>query len=140
MGALEPDRPPPNAPKSSNTGAGSRTAAVFDREAALTRVDGDLALLQELIRIFLDEFPRQLAEIREAIAAKDASRLSRAAHSLGGAVGNFGAEPAHEAALRLEAASARTDMARAIAAATDLERALEQLRPALLAASVNTGR
>jgi two-component system, sensor histidine kinase and response regulator len=140
MGSLEPDRRSPNAPRNANAGAGSREAAVFDREAALTRVDGDLALLQELIRIFLDDFPRQLAEIRQAIAAKDASRLSRAAHSLGGAVGNFGAEPAHEAALRLEATSARADMPHAAAAATDLEQALERLRPALLAVSEGTGR
>jgi two-component system sensor histidine kinase/response regulator len=140
MGVHEPDRRSPNAPKNSNSGAGPREAAVFDREAALARVDGDLALLQELIRIFLDDFPRQLAEIRQAIAAKDASRLSRAAHSLGGAVGNFGAEPAHEAALRLEAISARTDMARAAAAAADLEEALERLRMALLVVSKDTAR
>jgi HPt (histidine-containing phosphotransfer) domain-containing protein len=140
MGVHEPDRRSPNAPKNSNAGAGPREAAIFDREAALARVDGDLVLLQELVRIFLDDFPRQLAEIRQAIAARDASRLSRAAHSLGGAVANFGAEPAHEAARRLEAISARTDMARAPAAAAELEQALERLRPALLAVSEGTGR
>jgi two-component system sensor histidine kinase/response regulator len=140
MGALEPNRGSPNSPKGSHAGAASREAAVFDRETALARVDGDLALLQELIRIFLDDFPRQLAEIRQAIAAKDASRLSRAAHSLGGAVANFGAKPAHEAALRLEAITARADMARAAAAAAELEQALDQLRPALLAVTKETAR
>jgi HPt (histidine-containing phosphotransfer) domain-containing protein len=135
MGALEPNRPSPNLSGNVSAAAESRQPAVFDREAALARVDGDVALLQELIRIFLDDFPRQLAEIRQAIAAKDAKRLGRAVHSLGGAVGNFGAEPAHEAALRLEAISARSDMARAGAAAADLEHALEQLFPALLAVS-----
>jgi HPt (histidine-containing phosphotransfer) domain-containing protein len=140
MGMLEPDRRSPASPKGSNAGAASREAAVFDRETALARVDGDLALLQELIRIFLDDFPRQLAEIRQAIDAKDAPRLSRAAHSLGGAVANFGAEPAHQAALQLEAISARADMARAAAAAAELEQALERLHPALLAVTKETAR
>jgi HPt (histidine-containing phosphotransfer) domain-containing protein len=140
MGAHEPDREFPNASKDSATATGLGQAAVFDREAALARVDGDLALLQELIRIFLDDVPRQLAEIRQAIAAKDASRLARVAHSLGGAVGNFGAKPAHDAALRLEAISTRTDMTRAAAAAMELEQALECLRPALLAVSEGPSR
>jgi two-component system, sensor histidine kinase and response regulator len=140
MGALEPDRRSPNVSNNTSAGIGSHESHVFDREAALTRVDGDLALLGELIRIFLDEFPHQLTEIRQAIVAKDASRLGRAAHSLGGAVANFGAKPAHEAALRLEAISARNDMARAATAATELEQALERLRPALLSASEGTGR
>ena len=76
--------------------------AVFDRAAALDRVDGDVELMKELAGLFLDECPQRMAEIREAIIRRDATKLQQAAHTLKGSVGNFGAAEAIEAARRLE--------------------------------------
>src|SRR5262249_1113785 len=69
---------------------------------ALARVGDDRALLKELIGLFLAECPRWLAAIREAIRQGDAAELRRAAHSIKGTVGTFGAPAAFEAAQRLE--------------------------------------
>jgi HPt (histidine-containing phosphotransfer) domain-containing protein len=52
--------------------------------------------------IVMGEYPRTMAEIDAAINGRDASKLNRAAHSLKGSAGNFGARPAIETVLRLE--------------------------------------
>jgi HPt (histidine-containing phosphotransfer) domain-containing protein len=74
----------------------------LDRHVALSRVGGDEELLKEIAAIFLDDYPKGLAEIREALAGGDAKKLESAAHSMKGSVGNFGAQAAVESAFRLE--------------------------------------
>ena len=61
-----------------------QAAAVFDRSAALSYVDGDLVLLQEMAEAFLADYPPRLAEIQESITIGDSQALMRAAHSLKG--------------------------------------------------------
>ena len=75
---------------------------LLDRANALARVGGDLDLLKEIAALFLDEYPRELDEIRTALASGDAHTLERSAHGLKGAVANFGARPAVDAAFQLE--------------------------------------
>ena len=75
---------------------------VLDRPLALSRVGGDEELLKEIAVIFLDDCPRLMAELRDAIAANDPQKLESAAHSMKGSVGNFGAEAAVSAAFNLE--------------------------------------
>jgi len=74
----------------------------LDRQVALLRVGGDEELLKEIAVIFLEDYPRVLAEIRDAIASNDAKQLEAAAHTLKGSVGNFGAAAVVASALRLE--------------------------------------
>ena len=74
----------------------------LDRQLALSRVGGDVELLREIAVLFLDECPRALLEIHQAVALEDAAKLENAAHSLKGSVANFGASAAVAAALRLE--------------------------------------
>jgi HPt (histidine-containing phosphotransfer) domain-containing protein len=68
----------------------------------LDRFDGERDLLRQVAAIFLESVPEQLAELRRAVAAGDAATVTRVAHRLRGSLGNFGAERAVEAALRLE--------------------------------------
>ena len=68
----------------------------------LARFDGDGELLKELAGIFLQECPRMLREIREALRACDPKALERAAHTLKGSVGNFAVASAWETAELLE--------------------------------------
>lgn len=51
----------------------------------------DVSFLRELIQIYLDDSPKQIAEIEQSLAQGDAPRLTRAAHSLKGSSANFGA-------------------------------------------------
>lgn len=56
----------------------------------------------ELIGTFLDEAPRMLAEIRQSLAARDADRFRRAAHSLKSNSNTFGALLLGQMAKKLE--------------------------------------
>jgi HPt (histidine-containing phosphotransfer) domain-containing protein len=71
------------------------------RLAMLRRVGGD-KLIRDLIDLLLEGAPQKLAAARSALAAGDADRLGRAAHSLGSSAGNLGAAEMQEAALALE--------------------------------------
>jgi two-component system, sensor histidine kinase and response regulator len=68
----------------------------------LARFDGDGELLKELAGIFLQECPRMLDEIREALRTANPKTLERAAHTLKGSVGNFAMPSPWETAQRLE--------------------------------------
>ena len=81
--------------------------------------------------LFLEEYPRFLAQIQEAISKKDSSSLSYAAHTLKGSVGNFAASDAFEAAFTLERIGRYGDLTQASDALVHLEAALSRLTPAL---------
>jgi len=68
----------------------------------LARVGGDRELLAEISRLFVDDAPRHLLKIRQALDARDGESLRRAAHGLKGAAANFDAEGVVSAARTLE--------------------------------------
>ncbi len=83
--------------------ASNTVAPVVDLDAALEVVGGDRELLQEGVHIFFDEdYPRECAALREAIAQQDADAVRRAAHGLKGALDSFGSRPARDLARQLE--------------------------------------
>jgi two-component system sensor histidine kinase/response regulator len=83
---------------------------VINRKQLLERVDGDLELLEELLTVFVEEFPAQLREIEEAILCNDADKLRKSAHRLKGALGNLAAEEAYETAIAMETYGINRDM------------------------------
>jgi response regulator RpfG family c-di-GMP phosphodiesterase len=106
---------------------------VFDPEKALSRVGDDRKLLGELAEIFLEECPKLLTDVRQAVAARDAIRLKRSAHTLKGTVDNFAAQAVFEAAFRLERMGRDGNLAGVEAAWAALEEEMERFRPALAA-------
>ena len=82
--------------------AGSAVPAALDFEAALERVEGDRALLEELLRLFLDECKTTVRQIRESWSAGDFSLVGRLAHTLKGSSANVGATAVSDAAFTLE--------------------------------------
>ena len=74
----------------------------LDRIAALDRVGGDVDLLKDVARVFLDDCPRCLEELRSAAARGDCPTVERVAHGLKGAASNFGACRVVAAGLSLE--------------------------------------
>jgi CheY-like chemotaxis protein/HPt (histidine-containing phosphotransfer) domain-containing protein len=82
----EPDLPPPS--------------ELSDH--VLARVGGDRQLLAEISKLFVDDAPRHLEKIREAIEQRDGESLRRAAHGLKGAAANFEADGVVSAARTLE--------------------------------------
>ncbi|MFH1267179.1 MAG: response regulator, partial [Planctomycetota bacterium] len=73
-----------------------------DWPAALESFKGDRALLKTVVEASLEESPRLMAAIREAIDAGDATALRLAAHTLRGSLRYFGESAAYEQASRLE--------------------------------------
>ena len=97
----------------------------IDLKRLLERVGGDTRALAEVARIFLADAPRRLKEIRRAVAQGDARALRAAAHALKGAVANFAAPAATEAALELQKIGDAAEMEEAPAA---LERLVTELK------------
>jgi two-component system sensor histidine kinase/response regulator len=104
---------------------------VFDKAVALSRVGGDVELLKEIAILFLDDYPKSLSELREAIDTGDARRVERSAHGLKGSVSNFGARPAVDAAMQLETMGRSQQLVEVEQVLHTLELALAALRPEL---------
>jgi two-component system sensor histidine kinase/response regulator len=108
-----------------------KSEAVFDKAVALSRVGGDAELLKEIAILFLDDYPKSLNELREAINTGDAKRVERSAHGLKGSVSNFGARPAVDAAMQLETMGRSQQLVEVEQVLHTLELALAALRPEL---------
>jgi CheY-like chemotaxis protein/HPt (histidine-containing phosphotransfer) domain-containing protein len=106
--------------------------ATLDKVRLLERVGGDRRALAGIARIFLADAPRQLAEIRRAVATADARALRAAAHTLKGAAANFAAAGVTDAALELQQIGDAGEMGEAKASLERLEVELAALRRALL--------
>jgi two-component system sensor histidine kinase/response regulator len=104
---------------------------ILDEAEALSRVGDDRQLLSELAEVFINEAPRLLETIAAAIAGGDAAKLRIAAHSLKGAIDNFAAHDAYEAALRLEMLGRNGNLAEAEQARSTLQREMDRLLPAI---------
>jgi CheY-like chemotaxis protein len=76
----------------------------------------DPEFLRELSQMFLEDCPRLMTHIREAIDTRNASDLKLAAHTLKGSAGVFKDQPAFDAALRMEHIGKESDWDHAEAA------------------------
>jgi signal transduction histidine kinase/DNA-binding response OmpR family regulator len=76
----------------------------LDRATVLGRLDGDEALLAEVVELFVAEAPGLLTAVAEAVASGDGKRIERAAHTLKSCVGQLGADRAHRLSQQLESA------------------------------------
>jgi signal transduction histidine kinase/DNA-binding response OmpR family regulator len=108
---------------------GSKTFSptTFDLAGAMETVSGNEDLFREIAGMFIETCPDYIAKIKEGVAGSDAGILEREAHSLKGAVGNFSAKEAHEAAYHLEKLGKEGNMATAKEGLSNLERALNEL-------------
>ena len=105
----------------------------IDRELALSRVGGDTELLREIACLFLEDYPKVMAELRDAAARGDASGVERTAHSLKGSVSNFGAKGVIETALQIEDFGRAKQLAEIAPLLQALERELAAIHPELAA-------
>jgi two-component system, sensor histidine kinase and response regulator len=90
-------------------------------------VGDDLELLDEVAGDFVAQLPVWLSGLTEALRAGDGEALRRAAHSLKGAVGNFGAPTVREPAAALEALGKSGRLAEAPEFLSQLDPALRTL-------------
>jgi len=109
---------------------------IVDRSAILAQVDGDTELLAELVDLFLDTYPSLLGEIREGIREQVPSRVSEAAHSLKGALGNFWPTAGMDLVLTLELMGRDGNLSRAEEKLRELEIDMVRISSALSALRV----
>jgi CheY-like chemotaxis protein/HPt (histidine-containing phosphotransfer) domain-containing protein len=81
------------------------SVACWDEASALKRLDDDIDLLVEMIDLFLDEAPVQLAGLTTALSRADLHALADAAHAIKGMAGHFCAEKLIGLAVNLELAA-----------------------------------
>jgi two-component system, sensor histidine kinase and response regulator len=103
-------------------------------EGLLERLGGNHELLLEIIDLFLEDCPKQLEEIREALANNDTQSAYRAAHTLKGSAGNFDAHEVMAIVQRLEARARDGDVAAATRVFEMLECDVRSLLDALAGA------
>jgi PAS domain S-box-containing protein len=111
----------------------SVSTGVLDRVELLARVDGDRALLAEIVRIFIEERPPLLGSMEDALRDGDAQELARAAHKAKGVFGNLSAPLAQQAAAELELLARHGELALATDVYLRLRAQVERLEAELLA-------
>ena len=78
---------------------------VFDRQALLTRLGGNEALIQKFVVMFFDSACEHLTLLQEAVKQGDRDQIRAKAHAIKGAAGNVGACALSAAAANLEKAA-----------------------------------
>ena len=88
---------------------------------------GNEDLFREIAGMFLESCSDYIAKIKKGIEGNDGGVLEREAHSLKGAVGNFGAKEAYAVAHRLEKLGEEGKIAAAAGELSNLENVLNEL-------------
>jgi len=89
--------------KAGNSKNAAAEFAAVDTRLLLEAFDGDWRFLQEIVEVFLSDYPRLMDDLRRANAEGDWDLLLRSAHSLKGMLKNFQAAAAAEVAFEIEA-------------------------------------
>ncbi len=97
------------------------------------------AFMRELIEVFLQDAPTRMEEIESGFAARDAATVSRAAHTIKGSAGNFGAKRLAAVSLRMEQLAKEETLEEARALLPDLKADFAQTVTALTALLSETG-
>jgi CheY-like chemotaxis protein len=109
------------------------SAEVFDMTGLRARVEDDMDLLSEMVDLYLSSSPVLMTEIESAVAARDAEKITRGAHTLKGVLKNMCAAAGADAALQLEMVAKSGQLERADEQFTALKGRYEQLHSALAA-------
>ena len=102
--------------------------AVFDRSAALDRIDGDEELLNEVLEVFACDMPQKVEALNRALKNDDAAAAAFKAHSIKGACLSIGAEVVARLAYEIEAAAKQGRLSDVGSFMPEFERALDTLQ------------
>jgi two-component system sensor histidine kinase/response regulator len=105
---------------------------VFDRQAFLERLLGDLDLLEEITVGFLADMPKQIKKLQKYIDAGDVKATGGQAHSIKGAAANVGGMAFSASALAIEQAALSNSMEKVPSLLPELERQFKLLQECLL--------
>jgi HPt (histidine-containing phosphotransfer) domain-containing protein len=109
----------------------STSEKAWNLDELLERVDNDQELLQDLLNIFIEDFPRTIQSLESAVGAADLKNSSRLSHTLKGMLSSLGGTRAAAAAAKLETLSCTGDTASLKGALDALEHEAACLMPEL---------
>lgn len=92
-----------------------------DLPATLARMGHNVTLVKQLAEFCHEDLPIYLARLEDAVVTGNKTEIQVAAHRVKGLVVNFSADPAANAAIRLEQMGQNGDLAGAADAFRDLE-------------------
>jgi HPt (histidine-containing phosphotransfer) domain-containing protein len=92
------------------------------------RLMGDKELIVEVLKVFLDDAPKQLADMKDALPEKNMEKACDAAHSLRGSAGNIGAERLHSIARQIEKAARDGNAQKTESLLTEIMASFEELK------------
>jgi len=106
-------------------------AAAFDGEGLLDRLMGNEDLARRVVRQFVDDAPRQLELLAQAVADADAVSVTQVAHAIKGAAANTGGKHLRELAGKMEQMGRSGDLAGAAATLPELAAGLDAALPVM---------
>ena len=77
---------------------------IFNYQTFFNLVDGDQQLFKEILNLFINDLPRRVEEITNAVELNDSQKIEASAHSIKGSLLNISAGEAAIAASKLEQA------------------------------------
>nr|WP_320017425.1 response regulator [uncultured Desulfobacter sp.] len=107
--------------------SGGDSTGILELKKALELVSGDQSVFREISGYFVENAPKYLVPVKEALASGDADALERTAHALKGSLSNFCAKPAVDAAFMLEQAGRNKELDAAQNHLPVLEKCIDQL-------------
>jgi PAS domain S-box-containing protein len=110
---------------------GENELAVFDRAAFMNRMVDDKDLALTILDGFLEDMPRQIAQLKNHLAAGDVRLVEQQAHKIKGACATVGGEALRAVAWAIEQAGKADDLDAARARVNDLDKRFEALKEAL---------
>jgi HPt (histidine-containing phosphotransfer) domain-containing protein len=97
----------------------------------LDRFTGDAGMARIVSRAFLDDIPRLISALKQALSAGNAPEAERLAHSIKGASAAVGGEALRAVAREMECSAHGGDVAAASGRLPELDRQFDLLRDAL---------
>ncbi|MCD6288824.1 MAG: response regulator, partial [Candidatus Hydrogenedentes bacterium] len=125
--------------KTASSGRLSTADTVFDRAALLERVADDEELMREILNVFMQDVPRLIDDVKNAIKEGNPESVRRGAHTLKGASGSAGATALQRLAKKIEDAGADDNIERATRLAESLDETFETFKKVVLQTVENGG-
>ncbi len=101
---------------------------VFDHETFLDRMMGDKDMAKMIIDVFLDDIPKQLDTLKQALDACDPQTFQRVVHGIKGAAANVSGEALRELAAEIEKTCKDGAFEKAVEGFPELERQFDRLK------------
>jgi PAS domain S-box-containing protein len=106
-------------------------APVMDRASVLERMRGREGALKKALQAFMDNCPKLMGQMQQAVVQQDAYQLGFSAHALRGSVSFFGGVAAGQLAEKLEEMGKTSRLEEAAETYQDLEKAVNALTSTL---------